>query len=704
MTRRMLSKLVGLLLVVLAASPTISSSLRSKTMPTWVFDAVFSDDGKDIVVRGNEIYVLDASTLRIKKTIASRSLGMSRNGDYYVALRPDKQIELRSIRSDDAIAVLPGFVDLRSELDDFDSVLADRHGVDIQDFLDTTLAVISNDALYVGACSTENRGGMFRVWHVPSKELLFSQESSEECGGMGFTRDDKYAHVVYEGSRYKSPRERALLLLNLSTREVVRHSIANMRFDQVELFDGYRRFAGMNNFAILFGKIEERVFNEAVRELHFAALNVYHDQRQIEMRKAALNHAGTMYATAIGESRLKLGVWDPRGSNSKPIARIEGNGDAFISVAFSPDDSLIVTTSFSRQVTIWQTPGGPSGRTVQRPPIEAIYSTCTDANDAGFCRCLVEHVDRTMTDSELLYFGRYYDDFFRMRSGKKIGLSVSNERRWELVEATNPCIDMSVGARRYYASKGPPKSGFSVADLERLRALASQIARTDEACAKASSDCTVLCASTKVCPGGAAAAKRRGILGGSPRAEYSVPSRYQRVFARVSKGMNFEQSHEKKMFVAGVAAYMLDACNLLDSSDREDVRSYIWSAIGTGGPVPSVLVDAAETVLSASTAMAAGHNLGRSMACRLPDSLIFLKGLDLAIEETEPNSLFASTCQLEMAREDCECIEKYGRTILPDFQSRPYSQDLISEITKRNPAAVALMAAECGVRQAGRGR
>lgn len=186
-----------------------------------------------------------------------------------------------------------------------------------------------------------------------------------------------------------------------------------------------------------------------------------------------------------------------------------------------------------------------------------------------------------------------------------------------------------------------------------------------------------------------------------------IPDAYRTTYERIERGEPFVFDDSSYMFVAGLAAELIEACGLpSQATDRVELWTFVQGAILRAGVGPNYSnPDIGENigqVLGGQAAMTAGILAVRSLSCDSAtarelagDVLALVRSNDA--RGADGQSPFTRSCLNQFSAFQCDCLASLGRGVFPNINQMEYSRGLMAELINRNPILALQVALQCQI-------
>lgn len=158
-------------------------------------------------------------------------------------------------------------------------------------------------------------------------------------------------------------------------------------------------------------------------------------------------------------------------------------------------------------------------------------------------------------------------------------------------------------------------------------------------------------------------------------------------------------------FFAGIAGYLMEKCNVpKNTEDRlELVGFYMNGSFGAatyGADYGnSDLGKAWQSKLQLQALLSAGATFAELIPCDSEEANLIADRLVVASRSNKGtnDSPFIKSCSRKFNQVKCACMAQLGRSVYPEIYQMAYSQDLHSNIIKRNPLLGLSIGLSCGI-------
>lgn len=204
------------------------------------------------------------------------------------------------------------------------------------------------------------------------------------------------------------------------------------------------------------------------------------------------------------------------------------------------------------------------------------------------------------------------------------------------------------------------------------------------------------------------------VMGGTPAvarapapssSESPLPLPGPDLTAQLNQGTLFRFSFESRLFVAGYAGQILDACQVgMEIDDQIEIATFVQSMgfVAGGGRRMSDedLASAMGGQLEAGTAAMAGAASARQQGCSsatraLENVLELIRANNRAVS----GGSFGTSCQQRLSEPQCTCLAQTMAAIDPGIANRSYSSEYVYGLLQANPFLGIKLWSECRINE-----
>ncbi len=317
---------IFLLTFILSGQVVADKALKSITATAILYSADFSADGKIFYSRGDNLSIYNAKNYKLIKRIPKFAYAVNIKFNYYITAAKNQALELRDIKTRKVIKTFMGFSDRGSSTKS------------ISDDARTRSAVLTPDAKYLIACSKTKF--MVRIWNVKTgkliKELDFSfyGASKYDTSEISLSSGGKYFSVVaYKGNVNGNGH-----IYLIETRTGVIKNKFPIRLEVTSYALGYKgnkvvKGDILNNILLV-------AFEKNKQILKFKDKGI---------RAIAMSRNGKYIASVSNKENIKL--WNAK--TGKQLKLYDDHNTIIMSVNFSPDGRLLISTDLDDVIKIW---------------------------------------------------------------------------------------------------------------------------------------------------------------------------------------------------------------------------------------------------------------------------------------------------------------------------------------------------------------